>query len=166
METGDDFLAKALFEDVLTRAIADVRERKTPVYTFAFYHDHESSAVSVCVDTKENSRRVVSKINTFNMEYFKKAVTAGDLKTAIRWKANTGRSLALGDFAENNLARTSHRNEVTPGKDFYLDMVRALITHQREIAALAPNPDELLFCCSSADDEVGFLWSLDTDTSN
>jgi hypothetical protein len=54
---------RIFFEDVLTRAIAGVRAKKIPVYTFAFYHDHESAAVSVCVNTKSNSARVVASAN-------------------------------------------------------------------------------------------------------
>jgi len=40
------------------------------VYTFALYHDHESAAVSVCVDTEANSRRVVAHTNRYNMKHF------------------------------------------------------------------------------------------------
>ena len=49
----------SLFDDVLTRAIAEVRASGIDVYTFAFYHDHESAAVSVCADTERSSVRFV-----------------------------------------------------------------------------------------------------------
>lgn len=37
-----------LFADVIDRALDQIREKQLPVFTFAFYHDHESHAVSVC----------------------------------------------------------------------------------------------------------------------
>ena len=48
-----------LLDDVLSRAIPKVRAAAIDVFTFAFYHDHESSAVSVCVDTEASSARLV-----------------------------------------------------------------------------------------------------------
>ena len=53
---------------------------KIPVFTFAFYHDHESGAVSVCVDTKENSAKLVLSMNNYNMRHFFKAVAGGASK--------------------------------------------------------------------------------------
>jgi hypothetical protein len=97
--------ASRLFEKILEEAIAEVRARRVPVFTFALYHDHESAAVSVCVDTEENSKKVVQSINSFNMKYFTKAVRSGDLKDAALWRANIGRSLSLGDFTMVNVAR-------------------------------------------------------------
>jgi len=49
----------AIVADVLDRAIAEVRSRGIAVYTFALYFDHESPALSVCVDTAANSARTV-----------------------------------------------------------------------------------------------------------
>jgi hypothetical protein len=89
---------EAFFEDVLKGAIAEVRRSQTPLYTFAFYHDHESGAVSVCVDTAESSSRLVASSNAFNSKYFLKAVNIGDLKEAATWQAEHGRSLSLGDL--------------------------------------------------------------------
>ncbi|TDP61420.1 hypothetical protein [Roseateles toxinivorans] len=51
-----------LFSEVLANAISEVKRRQVPVFTFALYHDHESKAVSVCVDTEENSGKVVRSI--------------------------------------------------------------------------------------------------------
>jgi hypothetical protein len=31
---------------------------------------------------------------------------------------------------------------------------------ERSVARLAPDPKRLLFCCSGADDEVAYVWSL------
>ena len=99
MNDADTILAAALFDEVLSNAIDELRECGTRVYTFAFYHDHESAAVSVCVDTEANSRRFVAKSNAYRIRHFAKAVSAGNLKSAALWNANTGRSLSLGDFA-------------------------------------------------------------------
>src|SRR3712207_5236771 len=119
MADSDTRLAAELFAEVLSNAIEEVRERRTPVYTFALYHDHESAAVSVCVDTEENSLRPVAKSNAYGIKHFAKAVAAGDLKSAALWNANTGRSLSLGDFALVNVARVG-LGDVTAGKGFYV----------------------------------------------
>src|SRR5687767_4198389 len=97
---------KSFFTGVVTAAIEVVRKQSVPVHTFAFYHDHESGAVSVCVDTEENSRRVVADSNRYAMKEFAKAIERGDLENAARWQANVGRNLSLGDFALVNVART------------------------------------------------------------
>lgn len=148
-----------LFADVLARAIKEVAKRAIPVYTFAFYHDHESGAVSVCVDTETNSQKKVRETNDFNMKYFAKAIGQGNLEDAALWQANIGRNLSLGDFVLVNLARTDIKS-LHPNKSFYLKMVRSLIEQQTEITRLAQSPELLLFCCSGPDDEVKYVWSV------
>jgi hypothetical protein len=165
MADADTFLATALFAEVLSQAIDEVRNRGTPVYTFAFYHDHESAAVSVCVDTEANSLRSVAKSNAHSLRYFVEAMDAGDLKAAALWKANVGRNLSLGDFALVNVARTA-LDRITPVKGFHLGMVRALWERRQHVAALSPAPDRLLFCCSSAREEVEYMWSLGPSSSS
>lgn len=152
--------AMRLFNDVLSRTIAEVRERGTNVFTFAFYHDHESAAVSVCVDTEPNSAREVLSENAFGMKYFADAIADGDLKQAALWKANIGRSLSLGDFELVNVALTD-LGSVTVDDDFYLSMIRALRSRENDIVQLARQPHRLLFCSSSADAEVGYLWTAE-----
>ena len=97
---------RSLFDRVLAEAIAVVRREHVRVFTFAFYHDHESHAISVCVDTEESSKRLVASSNAYNQKYFWPAIEKGDLEDAALWTANIGRSLSLGDFAFVNLART------------------------------------------------------------
>ena len=160
MGDTDTFLAAALFADVLSNAIGDVRDRGTPVYTFAVYHDHESAAVSVCVDTEANSLRFVTESNAYGIKRFAKAVAAGDLRAAVVWSTNVGRSLPLGDFALVNVAR-ANLNGITPGEGFHLAMVRALWERQRQVADLSPAPEQLLFCCSGAKVEVEHMWLFD-----
>src|SRR5438045_2194234 len=69
----------AFLVEILRDAIALLRREQVALHTFAFYHDHESAAASVCADTAENSRRVVDEINRFNMKYFVAATRDGDL---------------------------------------------------------------------------------------
>jgi hypothetical protein len=152
----------AFFDDVISRAIVEIREARIPLYTFGFYHDHESAAVSVCADTAESSAMSVRSSNRFNSKYFAKAVAGGDLKDIAMWKANHGRSLSLGDFAKVNAARTDLAAGVRTGKDFYLAMIRAVIAKESEIARLATHPEQLIFCCSGPKDEVAFIWSATT----
>src|SRR5207248_6539416 len=65
--------ARQLFDAVLSRAIREVRDRRIDVYTFAFYHDHESAAVSVCVDTEPSSARLVLSQNAYRIRQFAEA---------------------------------------------------------------------------------------------
>lgn len=150
---------KKYFDAILKAAIAKVRSKNISVFTFAFYHDHESGAVSVCVDTEDNSARIVQSTNKYNMRHFLNNVAAGDLQQAGLWQANIGRSLSLGDFVMVNLARTDIEEKVIDER-FYLAMVQALVAIQDEIALLSPSPARLLLSCSSANSEVGYVWSL------
>ena len=150
---------QAYFDAVLKAAIAEVKSKKISVFTFAFYHDHESGAVSVCVDTEENSARTVHSMNKYNLRHFHKAVAAGNLQQASLWQANVGRSLSLGDFVMVNVARADIE-ELVIDKQFHLSMVQALVHVQDEIATLSSNPELLLLACSSENSEVGYVWSL------
>jgi hypothetical protein len=137
----------------------EIEKAGVPVFTFALYHDHESGAVSVCVDTEEQSRATVRGINAYNAKHFLREIDDGNLKGAALWQANPGRSLSLGDFALVNLARTP-LDGVSVSSDFYLEMVRAVVAAGDTIAAFATDPERLLFACSGPDDEVTYVWSL------
>lgn len=150
---------QAYFDAVLRAAIAEVKSKNISVFTFAFYHDHESDAVSVCVDTEENSVRSVQSMNKYNLRYFLKAVAEGNFQHASLWQANVGRSLSLGDFAMVNVARADIEEFVIDER-FHLSMVKALVAVQNEIATLSSNPERLLLSCSSENSEVGYVWSL------
>jgi hypothetical protein len=154
--------ASSLFAKVLAKALAEVEARPIPVFTFALYHDHESDAVSVCVDTEEKSDEVVQRINRYNMRHFMKAARAGDLEQARLWQANIGRSLSLGDFRLVNLARTQ-LDGIAVDDTFYVAMVKALVAVQSRVAALASRPERLAFACSGANSEVALVWSLPGD---
>jgi hypothetical protein len=151
--------ASDLFQSVIDVALSEVQAAGVAVFTFALYHDHESAAISVCVDTEESSLRSVQATNRFNMKYFIRAVEAGDLKGAELWQSNIGRSLALGDFHMVNVARRSLGN-IPVGDQFHLKMVQTLVANQSRVASLSPNPERLILACSGADDEVAYVWSL------
>lgn len=153
-----------LFVDVVDRALAETRSRSIKVYTFAFYHDHESAAVSVCVDTQDNSDRVARSINDYNCRHFRKAIDAGNLEMAALWQANTGRSLSLGDFTAVNLARTDLPQDRS-GVD-YLAMVRAIMARHEEIRAQSLDPRLTLLACSGPEEEVALVWSLHESPPN
>ena len=151
--------APALFQHVLDAAMAELRAAGVDVFSFALYHDHESGAVSVCVDTEENSWRAVDESNRYSAAHFQEAIAQGDLQQAALWQANTGRNLSLGDFAWVNLARTQ-LGEVLMDEQFHLHMAQALIANQWAIAALSTQPARLLLACSGRDSEVALVWSL------
>jgi hypothetical protein len=142
--------------------LAEIASSGVPVFTFALYFDHESSALSVCVDTEENSAKTVAQINRYNAKHFHQAVEAQDLKMAALWQANTGRSLSLGDFALVNVART----DVPPGvvtERFFTGLIQEVVSVEDQVARLAPVQPKLVFACSSANEEVAYVWSAAID---
>jgi len=145
------------FDMVIDKALNILFEKKEDVYTFALYYDHESYAVSVCADTIQNSERVAREINAFSREQFFAAIEQRDLERAALWNCNTGRSFALGDFKYRSLGWEAIKapNNSAP---FYGAMVQALIRNSHKIAALTRNPEQLVFCCSTKNDEVGLFW--------
>jgi hypothetical protein len=149
----------AVIADVLTRAITQIREQALPVYTFALYFDHESEAISVCVDTEENSARSVLSENAYNTKNFHRAVADGDLHMATLWQANIGRSLSLGDFALINAARTDIPG-IEQGENLFATMLKAVVAAETEVSRLSPSPSKLLFACSGVANEVEYVWSL------
>ena len=146
-----------LFDDVISTAILEIRASGMDLFTFAFYHDHESAAVSICADTKASSVRSVRGHNAFFLKRFAEAVARSDLRKAELFKANAGRSLSLGDFEMVNVARTD-LGPIPVDADFYLQMIRAVRAREGEIVELAGDVESLLFCASSAKWEVGYVW--------
>ena len=156
--------AEDLFKEVLNQAISELRNEEFAVYTFALYHDHESNAVSVCVDTEENSRRTVQRINSYNAKHFLREVGAANLPGAALWQANIGRSLSLGDFAKVNLARRE-LDKLVPSETLYLEMVKCLCAAAPRIAALSSDPSRLLFAASGESAEIAYVWAMPSDSA-
>lgn len=148
-----------LADEILERAIARARDEAVPIYTFALYHDHESAALSVCIDTEESSRRCVARMNRYSKRHFADTLTRGNLAAAELWQANIGRSLSLGSFALVDVARRDLGPIRDDDVDFYVTLVRSLTHAESLVLALSPEPERTLFCCSGAVDEVQYVWS-------
>jgi hypothetical protein len=151
---------RALIKNVIEKALAEAKSLEVPIYTFALYYDHESPAISVCIDTEVNSMVTVRRINTYNRKYFIPAVKSGDMENAALWQSNIGRSLSLGDFHMVNVARTELPEGFTPSDGLFLAMAQCLLDAEIVIAAQAANIEYLLVCCSGNTNEVELCWSL------
>lgn len=145
-------------DDVIRAAIEEAAKDGFRIYTFALYFDRESPALSVCMDSKVNSLQQVSEQNAYSAKYFHKFIGAEDLDQAALWQANVGRNLSLGDFAKVNVARQDVERTELLASDC-LRLVRTVIAHEGEIRELAEHPNELVFCCTSPNDEVGVVWA-------
>lgn len=143
---------------VIRAALDEAAKGGLRIYTFALYFDHESPALSVCIDTKENSLRQVSEQNAYAAKYFHKCIGAGDLEQAVLWQANVGRNLSLGDFARVNVARTGVALAKLSEGDC-LGLIRCVMAHEGEVRELAEIAAELVFCCTSPTDEIGIVWA-------
>jgi len=146
-----------IIAELLDLAIAAIAKKAIPVYTFALYHDRESSLLSVCVDTAANSKKVVAGINQYNASHFAAAIKTGDLRNAALWQANLGRSLALGDFSAVNLVSVG-LNDVPVDDGFYVAMIRETLRLRDTIRRLTTDPSDLVFVCSGPRDEVEYAW--------
>lgn len=149
-----------LIEKVIDQALNEAKQERLSIYTFALYVDHESPAISVCIDTKEKSRATVAQINSYNRKHFSSAINSGDLKGACLWLANTGRSLSLGDFHMVNAARKELPETFSPDHAFFVSLVQTLAAAEAKIAAQAADPQSLLLCCSGINSEVEYWWSV------
>lgn len=149
------------FDRVIERALNILFAKKADIYTFAFYYDHETKAVCICADTKINSRKMALQTNAFKYEHLRRSIEKKDLKRAMNFGWISERSFSLGDFTFKDLGWTSIAapNNSQP---FYLAMVRALMRHMASISALSRSPEELVFCCSTKDSEVGLSWFYQT----
>jgi len=152
--SGFQKIAAAVIDQALAEVVAD----QIPVFTFALYFDHESPALSVCVDTRSNSDAQILEQNAYSSRYFHRSIADGDFEQAKRWQANVGRNLSLGDFTKVNIARVELDLPNYTDVDC-VALVRELMSREAEIRSLASSPDDLVFCCSTPEDEVGLVWS-------
>ena len=149
---------KAEILRVLSTAVEFSKGTPVAVFTVSFYLDHESRAISVCLDTRENSKTQVEKTNLYNSQHFHRHVSEGDIRAAQLWQANIGRNLSLGDFAYVNVGREP-LVEAVDDVALCKAMVEALVDYEREVVAVAESPKELLLSCSTVGDEVGLVWT-------
>jgi hypothetical protein len=151
---------ETLLSSVLQRAIADLHKARADVYTFSFCHDASKGAVSVSADSAVSSRRAVRDVNRASMKRFHKAVAKRDFEEASVWQASVGRSLSLTDFAWKNLARRP-LGALGSAPKLHEAMLLTALKHAPEVAALSSDRETLLFTCSTADEEVGLVWTAD-----
>jgi hypothetical protein len=150
---------REIIDSVIEQALAEAKQGRVTVYTFALYYDHESHAISVCIDTEEQSKATVHRINTYNRKYLMPALAAGDLKGATLWRSNIGRSLSLGDFHMVNLSRAELPINVKPNEGFFVSLVQALVAAEANIVSQAASPESLLLCCSGSSNEIEYWWA-------
>lgn len=150
---------KDLLETILNKALQTVEDKKIDIYTIAFYHDHESKAVSICIDTKENSQEKVISQNKWSMKYWRKTFEEKNLNSLALWSANRGRNISLGDFQLVNLEYTA-LGSFKGGKTLYLTMMQTLLDNQERIVLNTSDKDNLLFITSGPNDEAEFMWSI------
>lgn len=148
-----------LLSSVLERAIAALKTARADVYTFSFCHERVG-AVSVYADDAANSRRVVRDLNRASMKNFRSAVNKRDLDEASMWQAMVGRSLSPSDFVWKKLGRRS-LGKLKHAPELHEAMLLAALRYAPQVAPLSSDPESLLFTCSTADDEVGLIWSAD-----
>jgi len=150
---------RTFLDSILDSALVSLASSPVDVFTFAFYHDHESRAVSICIDTRESSDRHVPTSNSWSMKYFSQHISAGRLDDARLFQANPGRNLSLGDFAAVNLARKDIPRGLSLDAAFYIEMAKAIISRQQDILGLSSTPDLVIFCCSGPEAEIDLVWS-------
>jgi hypothetical protein len=153
-----------LLSSVLERAVAELKKVGADVYTFSFCHDRDKGAVSVYADDEVSSRRVVRELNRSSMKNFAKAVKKRDLEEALMWQAMVGRSLSPRDFAWKKLARRS-LGKLEHAPTLHEAMLLAALRYAPQVLELASDREALLFTCSTADDEVGLIWSAEAASS-
>ena len=147
-----------IIEDVITEGLNALTKESFPIYTIGFYYDHEGHALSICADTKENSMRQVKSQNEWTMKMFLSHLEEGDLESAEMFQVNSGRNLSLGDFSRVNLARQDLDKKVKANTKFFLSLTKAMMDREDQILRLSPTPDEILFCSSTEEEEVGLVW--------
>jgi hypothetical protein len=146
------------FDDMVKEALALVIEKNINIYTFAYYHDHESSCISICIDTEENSNKLVKSSNEFTKKHFYKNLEDEDLDSLKLFCFNSGRSFSLGDYTYRNIVYKKIPEEYKLSKKIYLEMIKAINSNKEEILKFSDKPDNIFFSCSSEDNEVEYIW--------
>src|SRR6516162_8644908 len=90
---------------IVKAALTELRKDPIPIHTFAFYHDHESGTVSVCVDTKESSMELVRSSNRWAMGHFAGHIQSGSWEDACLFQAKvqSGEACPLETLRESIL---------------------------------------------------------------
>jgi hypothetical protein len=145
-------------ETLIRASISRIEEAKIDVYSYSFYFDHESKRrISICIDTNNNSKEAVSKSNKFTEKYFTKYLQEGDYDY-VNFSANSGRNYSLGDFKYANMVSFEYENDLDYSGPYILRVIKTVVSHQDEVTKFSTNPEEVLFSCSTKDDEYGISW--------
>jgi hypothetical protein len=149
---------KDKYLNLIYDALQKASNKNIDIYTFSMYHDHESGYVTICIDTEENSKKSVIQSNNFTNEYFIQAIKNKDIKEASSWQAIGGRSFMLGDFYAKNISEIQVSIK-KKSDEFYLDMVAAVFEMTELISRQSSYGKQLMFSCSTYENEVGLVWS-------
>jgi hypothetical protein len=153
----------SVLSSVLQRALDALKKARADVYTFSFCHDRARGAVFVCADSALSSRRVIGKLNRSSMKRFANAVQKRDLEAALMWQATVGRSLSPQEFLWPNLGRRS-LGKFKQAPELHEAMLLTAIQVVPKVVELTVDSEALLFTCSTADEEVGLVWTADAAT--
>jgi len=153
---SEDFQSR--LQQCLRAALTELRTRAVDPYTFAVYFDHEGAMLSICVDSELNSRRQVQSQREYSRKHFERVLRSGDAGELALWQTNIGRNLSLGDFELVNLARCD-AGVPEIKSEHVLEVVHAVEAVRGEVLSLTSAPSDLVFCCSTEEDEVGLVWS-------
>jgi hypothetical protein len=146
------------FDDMVKEALALVIEKNINIYTFAYYHDHESSCIGIGIDTEENSNKLVKSSNEFTKKYFYRYLEDEDLNSLKSFCFNAGRSFYLGDYTYRNIVYKKIPEEYKSSKKMYLEMIKAINSNKEDILKFSDKPENIFFSCSSEDNEVEYIW--------
>ncbi len=108
-----------ILEDIIKEALLVVEKQKIDIFTFCLYHDHESRAIAVCIDTKENSKRFLVESNAWKKKYFYEKLTEENIEELKLWNFESGRSFSLGDYSYKNIGRIKIDNLGSLGANLY-----------------------------------------------
>ncbi len=147
---------KKFFDDMIDESLRKFNKEKS-IYTFAFYHDHESDAVSICIDTEDNSMKKVSESNENTKKYFYSFLEQGDMDSLKLWNFQTGRNFSLGDFSLVNIVYKNIEKELI-SPSIYLEMIKSIERNKSKILKYSKNPEKVFFYCSSESNEVQYIW--------
>jgi len=146
-------------EDLIRASIDRINDEKIDVYSYAIYFDHESKRrLSVCIDTKDNSKLAVAKSNKFTEKYFAKFLNENDSDSIVNFSVNSGRNYSLGNFKYVNITSFEHDKDVDYSNTLILRAIKTIVSRQDEITKFSTNPEQVLFSCSTKEDEYGVSW--------
>ncbi len=146
-------------ENLVAASIQKINESKIDVYSYAIYFDHESKRrISVCIDTRENSLRAVKKSNQFREKYVTKFRNDGNCDSLGNFSANSGRNYSLGDFKYRNRVSFENKKDTDLPDTYTLKAIKAVVARQDEITRFSTKPEQVLFSCSTQNDEYGASW--------